>query len=163
LIDADMVSPGLTVMVLFGIAVSAAGRISHQAWYSAAPLTQSCSVPVWIRLLLLKPSMPSQLDEKLFVLVGLTVGTCQLPVTLAYGPPVTAYPDQLLDAHPNEEPPPLFGGFAATRGLWTIATAGNGLAALANVPATRATAMIPNLARTIPPSVPPIRTDYYAE
>jgi hypothetical protein len=56
-----------------------------------------------MRLLLLKPSIPTHVDEYVAFVLGATVGTVQIPVTLVYGPAVTAYPDQFDDVHPRAD------------------------------------------------------------
>jgi hypothetical protein len=45
--------------------------------------------------------MPIQFDEAVGLLEGATPGTTQLPVIELYVPVLSAYPDQLLEAHPE--------------------------------------------------------------
>src|SRR5579872_1185442 len=91
-----MESPGWTLML--GMTVSGAGRISHHAEYCGVPLTTSCSVPAWMRLVSpeLNPSIPVHTAEYVLdpprrppskpppPLEPVTVGTVHVPLTLVY-------------------------------------------------------------------------------
>ena len=76
---ADIESPGEIVML--EILVKGFGNISHHAKYRVAPeLVVSCSVPSCSTDGELKPSIPTQTDEKALV-APVTVGTIQEPLT----------------------------------------------------------------------------------
>jgi hypothetical protein len=71
LTDAVMWSPGETAPMT----VSFAGRISYQSSYEVVPFDVSWEVPVWMREVLLTPSMPIQVAEYSGAAEGWTGGT----------------------------------------------------------------------------------------
>jgi hypothetical protein len=77
--EASNSSPGDTFIVV--MVVESSGKSSYQAEYSATPFMESCSVPVWIRVLSNWPPIPIQAAEKVSPVETLTCGTDQEPAT----------------------------------------------------------------------------------